>query len=1024
MIVFPKSQITPQLYRVADIAGQHVDLHPITLGALPMQSPVSDLRRYRIRPTDEVTRNDRLARVIRTTNPLSADLYVYEIEVDDETSTVAEFELSIHEGSLAADPADMLGQFDLAPWRLVSARSRLLKTFFDATAKSLGIVGYNGARMLPIPHQINAARYALQFGRVRFLLADEVGLGKTIQAGLIISTLRKYFPDWTAAVFVPESLTAQWAFEMYGKFGKTVFALSEEMDDNEDEVNAEAGVILPHERARGYSIRNEPEILVVDEAHRVLRDPALVQALIRLSRKAHAVLLLTATPVSDDARNLLQLFQILDPERYGDMATPEELREQQERQGRIEAVLKALRDARPNLKTVERLWKETGIADAEVAAHIADAEGRHELHRLAALIVDKHYPGARMLRYRRKFLAQDNPLPFRIVDSIDYRVTAEEDAFLGLLREWLKLAGADGRSEDTSIQRIAAALVQASHSSPLAAADWIAARRGELEQRDGVTGDPIRLAKRVFKELPLVDGEAAILDRMAAAAEKWARATRSLDATGRALARTTRYEAFLKFLKETLAEEPDAHILVFTSFESNVHPLWLLVRKALNDIAEVFEMTGIQSRVEREKNAFEFQEFPSGSVLVSDELGGEGRNFQFATHVVHFDLPLAPWIVEQRIGRCDRVGREEELDVHSLVLAAKGQLDEAFFDFLSDGVGVFNESIAPVEGELDRIVLRAMQACLEEGATGVLSLIEDTSEQLVEARDRENAELLVRGAVGVEEARRIAKELDDRAELEALRQSSIDYARLFDSMVDEQSRGRVAITVGEFHSLHGVPGVRGEMVGYFDRREAVRHERLEFFSPGHPFIRALARTAMTDSPDRAAIIRRKGIREPALVCAFRASIPPEFFGAVRKLPMDVQPPLLSRSAALFATRMVTIVVDLHGNPVEGPALATLLAPFSAEDTDLSADPKLLDAIPGGWDDRIARLSEDALELAAARLQADLPARRAEFEDLLCEVFARVDTEHGLDETSIAGIMEHFEELSLDLDSAVFVVGGK
>src|SRR5690606_762413 len=126
--------------------------------------------------------------------------------------------------------------------------------------------------MLPIPHQLNAARYALRFGRTRFLLADEVGLGKTVEAGLIVSTLRKYFPKWRTGLFVPESLTVQWAFEMYGKFGKTIFRLEDQDDLFDDEDDEDPGAILPHSRAIKWAKTQKPEILVVDEAHQVLRD--------------------------------------------------------------------------------------------------------------------------------------------------------------------------------------------------------------------------------------------------------------------------------------------------------------------------------------------------------------------------------------------------------------------------------------------------------------------------------------------------------------------------------------------------------------------------------------------------------------------------------------------------------------------------------------------------------------------------------------------------------------------------------
>lgn len=1039
MIVYPKGLIAPQLYRIAEVNQTIAELKPLSLGTVAQQSPLSDLRRYRIRTTDEVTAREQAVTVLRILDPLADDVFEYEVEDEEgETMTVSEYDLQVHEGSAAPDVENMLIQRDAAPWHLVSARIRLLESFFAATRRSLGIVGYNGARMLPIAHQINAARYALQFGRIRFLLADEVGLGKTVEAGLIVSTLRKYFPDWETAIFVPESLQAQWAFEMYGKFGKIIFSLGEEMTDEEEEDGEEVGFILPHGKAADFAERRSPEILVVDEAHRILHDERAVEALTELSRNAHAVLLLTATPVSDDVRNLMTLFQVLDPENYADLANADAMRRLRDAEPAIEKFLAQIRQPNPDPLAARKAWKATAIIDDEVDAHLNQAAdggdnlspsgadvARHQLHVAASLVVDRYYPGSRMLRYRRKFLAQDNPLPLRVVGTVDYKTTPDEDRAIACMRQWLDLARDADNSSDEQTQRVAAALIQATHSSPLALLDWIAQRRGTLEPPEHrVTADPIHLARGAMRALPMLPGEDEVLAQMEIVATRWQRFSRAVDATLRPLAETPRFKAFLQFLRETLEDDPDSHFLVFTSFESNVRPLYLLVKKALTDLAEVFEMSGLQKRIEREKSAFEFQEFPAGSVLISDELGGEGRNFQFATHVIHYDLPLAPWMVEQRIGRCDRVGRAEEMDVDSQVLVAKGQLDEVIFDFLSEGVGVFNESIAPVEAELDDVTTRMMQVCIDDGSSGVLDLVEEVATHLEAARERENAGLLVRGAVGVQEARRIASELNDEAELQSLRREVVNYARLFDSMVDEQEGGRLAITVGEYHSLHAVAGVRAEMIGYFDRRQAVRHERLDFFSPGHPFVRTMAQMAMVESPDRVAYVRRTGIREPALVCGFRIALPVEFFAMVRRLPVDLQPPLLSRSAYLFSTRMLRVAVSLEGNVItRDKAHAAYYEEAREGDSSLDERRDLPDILGPDWEEAATALVSKARETAEELADLDMEEKRADFEDLLCEVYTRVSPSQEVAESEIESIMQELGALDVDLDSAVYLIPG-
>ncbi len=1032
MTVFQRGLITPTLFRVSDVMGRHVELTPVSLGATPMQSPASDLRRYKIRSTDEVSWQEQMVRVTKVTNPLENEVYIYEVETEaGDQVEVPEYELDVHEGSLSPDPADMCSQLDFAPWKLVSARSNLLKTFFEATQRSMGIVGYNGARMLPIPHQINAARYALQFGRIRFLLADEVGLGKTIEAGLILATLRKYFPDWSAGIFVPESLTAQWAFEMYGKFGKMIFDLDQEINTGaeEGESISDVGAILPHYKASEYAKKNSPEILIIDEAHRILHDDKAVKALKKMSQKAHAVLLLTATPVSDNSENLLNLFKILDPENYEKFKSAEEMRKLRENEAKIEEILHAIRKEEPEIDVVKKAWKELNVNDSEISDRlktlVLDDEGRHQLHRLASLIIDRYYPGSRMLRYRRKFLSQDNPLPFRIVDGVEYKTSSEEDGVIEIMWQWLRYMSDRKMSENYHVHRIASALIQAVYSSPLAVQKWISARESDLDPPEGVTADPIYLVRRSMDEVPLEEAEEEILEELSDRNEKWRRAAKALDATGRPLARSGRFQALLEFLKSTFKDDPDSHVLIFTSFEENVHPLNLLLKKKLQRIAEVYSMSARHTRPEREKAAFEFQEYLGGSILLSDELGGEGRNFQFATHVVHFDLPLAPWTVEQRIGRCDRVGRDEEMDVDSQVLVAKGQLDEAFFDFLADGVGVFNESIAPVEAELDRIHFEAMKSCLEAGASGLLDNIDRVADNLEEARERENAELLVRGAVGVEEARRIAEELNDAEQLIALKNSVTTYARIFDSMVDERDEGKLAITVGEFHSLHGLQGIRKEMIGYFDRKHAVRHERLEFFSPGHPFVRSLAKMAMLDSPDRTAIISRPSIKEPALLCNFRVSIPPELMQSIRSLPIDLQPPLLSKSAYLFATEIIQVAVTHEGTVIpKGECEGAYYLPRTEGDKSLHDAERLEEILPDGFSKMVKELSWTAQDAAEDIVGQETEKKRHEFEDLAVEVFTRVHPDHNFTENELEMLMSNLEFMNVDMDSIVYMTPAK
>ncbi len=1030
MLVCLRESIVPDLWRVSDVEGRIATLEPVTLGATGRQVPVSDLRRYRLKTTDQVFYREDLVRVFRVNNPRAEELYEYTVEREGMPLTLRESELTVHVGSAAPDPLSLLKNLDAAPAPLALARANLLQSYFKATARSLGIVGYNGARMLPIPHQVSAARYVLLHGRPRFLLADEVGLGKTVEAGLIVSTLRKYFPEWRTVFFVPESLSVQWAFEMYAKFDKSIFRLSDEEEPEEGE--DDSGVILPHSRAaewcRESALGQEgPEILVIDEAHQMLRDPDQYEACLALSRKAHAVLLLTATPTADDRNSLYRLLRLCDPEHFGRFDRPESLAALFRKQPAVEALLKELRTG-GDAAAVEAAWNAIGLDDEELTARVlslkVDPTDRIARHRIAALVIDRAYPRARILRYQRKFLAMDNEMAERVEESVEYDASKQEKRAHKLVRQWLDLVRDTGHGDRTEWRQAAMTLIQASNSSPLALAHWLDARMGRLADAEGVSADPVRLRRDVLAGLEFLDGEETLLDELGFAATDWRREARAVDMKGRALARLPRYEELLRRIREHLEFDEPQRILIFTSFECNVRPLYLLLNKALGENVDAFFLSAEVEWREREKAAFGFQEATGHSVLVSDELGGEGRNFQFASTIFHFDTPIAPWILEQRIGRLDRVGREPDLDVDSQVLVAPGELDEAVYEFHRDALNVFNECMAPVEDMTDGITERLLTACIGGGAAAVRELIPAVAREVEERRDLEVDALMRRSDTGVEDVKKLVPQLDDTEELDRLAGAVTKYTRLLGSIVD-RTRGRHIMTVGSHHPLHAHTGVLSEMEGHFDRVEAVRHERLEFFSAGHPFVRGLARGALQESTDRVAFVAREGVTAPAFVLHGRYRLPESFLEAVRNMPEDVQPAVLCSAGGNFGTRMAVLAVGFDGAVIEpSEESAALFEPSRKGDRSLDEGDEVCDWLPEDWTELCERVWETAegklKEAAAAYLGEGLPA----FTGVLAEALARHFGSDFPVETQIDTLLYEMDPLATEIDAVMVMLPPK
>ena len=139
-------------------------------------------------------------------------------------------------------------------------------------------------------------------------------------------------------------------------------------------------------------------------------------------------------------------------------------------------------------------------------------------------------------------------------------------------------------------------------------------------------------------------------------------------------------------------------MLVFTEARDTLEMLQTQLRK---DALEALAYHGDLPLVERDRQVARFRDPEGPKVLVCTEVGGEGRNFQFAHHLVHYDLPWSPSTVEQRIGRLDRIGQTQPVDVH--VFDPEGTLASDVLSLLADAVGVFTDTVGGLDAVLEEV---------------------------------------------------------------------------------------------------------------------------------------------------------------------------------------------------------------------------------------------------------------------------------------------------------------------------------
>ncbi len=228
-------------------------------------------------------------------------------------------------------PLEQLASLQLD--RARAFRNRLDGLRFQALREAGGLGSFLGGRIELFPHQLHTALSAVRGDPVRWLLADEVGLGKTIEACLMLSALLRTGRAERALVIAPGTLTVQWLGELYRKFHQ-IFALldAERLDAVAEVYEADANPFEVHpfgvmalellasdHRLAGLALEAEHDLIVVDEAHR-LADPDIRDTIAPLVRRAKHALLLTATPLHADPRGFYELLSMLRPDAFEDFA--------------------------------------------------------------------------------------------------------------------------------------------------------------------------------------------------------------------------------------------------------------------------------------------------------------------------------------------------------------------------------------------------------------------------------------------------------------------------------------------------------------------------------------------------------------------------------------------------------------------------------------------------------------------------------------------------------------------------------
>ena len=532
------------------------------------------------------------------------------------------------------------------------------------------VYGLCGARTSLIPHQLFIAHEVANRHAPRVLLADEVGLGKTIEAGLILHHQLLTGRASRVLILVPAALQHQWLVEMRRRFNLR-FSLFD--DDRYGDADPSAGNPFLAEQLVLCSIdfmSDDPEraakaldaswdICVVDEAHHLRwssDSPSEEYLLVEsLAKVTPSLLLLTATPEQLGKESHFARLRLLDPDRF---YSYDAFLEQESHYLPLAQIVTQLSNG-SELKSDEmrelRHWLENDRADELLEQLLREEAAASARNELISLLLDRHGTGRILFRNTRATVKGFPP------------------------REL--------------------------HVYPL---PWPDAYPAPNPQD---SADSLLFPERPYRS------------RHAADAPPWWKA-----------------DSKVPWLIETLRRLRPAKILVICAKAQTAIDLEEAIRTLSGIGTAVFHEA--LTIIERDRAAAWFADTEEGAqVLVCSEIGSEGRNFQFAHHLILFDLPLSPDQLEQRIGRLDRIGQTDTIKIH--VPYFEGSAQAVLFDWFDRGLEVFNANCPAgpaVFARLREELLDALQNpashSLEDFIARSRSLRETILEELHDGRDR------------------------------------------------------------------------------------------------------------------------------------------------------------------------------------------------------------------------------------------------------------------------------------------------
>ena len=653
------------------------------------------------------------------------------------------------------------------------------------------INGFVGGKIDLIPHQLYIANEVSSRYAPRVLLSDQVGLGKTIEACLILHRLLVSGRISRVLIIVPESLIHQWFVEVWRRFNLWFNIFDEErciaLEEGAPNGNpfldnqliiCSTGFLAGSQKRTQQAVSADWDMLVVDEAHHLEWSVDNVspeyETVEQLSKIAKGLLLLTATPEQLGVESHFARLRLLDPNRYANYE--DFIKESSDNKDIANIVEKLFLDKKLPLKDVKLL--ET-IFPKERIKLLAKGD-KNTRHNLIEDLLDQHGPGRVLFRNTRSAMSG---FPKRIANIIPLKDVDNQVKWVKKLNEEFKL---DLEQESTSDDK-----------------QFISSK------------DPR-----------------------------------------------------LNWIIEKMEKIFPAKLLLICTTKEKVLALESALKRHDNTKVGVFheDLTLIQ----RDRNSAWFADNENSQILLCSEIGSEGRNFQFANHLILFDVPLNPELLEQRIGRLDRIGQTQDINIHiPYVVGSPQQMIVRWFD---EGLNAFNTNLegGNVISKLfkDRLIDICNNKSFKEATKELEVLISETvkfqkelKNKLAQGRDK----LLEMNSFRPEVAKKLVDQIQTEDKDKTLEKYLTKVFHHFDIEMEDRAARSYLLHPASFNSTV-FPSVPREGIHItFDRKRALSREDVSFISWDHPMTTGALDMVLSSTIGNASFGLIRGTGSPALV---------------------------------------------------------------------------------------------------------------------------------------------------------------